>query len=73
MAPPDLDDIADEGVITEDAVESIEGMAALLEEIDELELGEGPAEASPNLDRLARQVYPLIKRMMALELERRIL
>jgi hypothetical protein len=73
MAPPDLDDIADEGVITEDAVESIEGMAALLEEIDELELGEGPAEASPNLDRLARQVYPLIKRMMALEHERRIL
>jgi hypothetical protein len=27
--------------------------------------------AEPNLDRLARQVYPLIKRMLAVELERR--
>lgn len=73
IAPPDLDDIADEGVITEDAVESIEEMAALLETIDDLDLGEEQAEFLPDLDQLARQVYPLVKRMMALERERRIL
>ena len=33
--------------------------------------GEEKAEGGLDLDRLARQVYPLIKRMMAVERERR--
>ncbi len=72
LIPPDLDDISDEGVISEEDVEAIEGMAALLAEIEWLEEETEP-ETTPDLDRLARQVYPIIRQMLAVERERRVI
>lgn len=72
LAPPDLDEISGEGVISEEDVEAIEGMAALLAEIEGLE-GETEPEATPDLDRLARQVYPIIRQMLTVERERQVI
>jgi len=72
LMPPDLDDISDEGVISEEDVEAIEGMAALLAEIEGLE-EKTELETTPDLDRLARQVYPIIRQILAVERERRVI
>ncbi len=72
LAPPDLDEISGEGVISEEDVEAIEGMAALLAEIEGLE-GETEPEATPDLDRLARQIYPIIRQMLTVERERQVI
>jgi len=70
IAPPDLDAAAEEGVISIEDVEAIGEMAALLAEIEAGQEKEEPEEAELNLGRLARQVYPFVKQMLAVERER---
>ncbi|RLC77480.1 MAG: hypothetical protein DRJ03_26775, partial [Chloroflexi bacterium] len=70
LAPPDLDAAAEEGVISIEDVEAIGEMAALLAEIEAGQEKEEPEEAELNLGRLARQVYPFVKQMLAVERER---
>ncbi len=70
LAPPDLEAAAEEGVISAEDVEAIEEMAALLTEIEAGQEREEPEEANLNLGLLARQVYPFVKQMLAVERER---
>ncbi len=66
IAPPDIDLLSEEGIISDEDLESL-GMT--LEAYEELE-EEAEEEWKPDLDSLARQVYPFIRQLLAVERER---
>jgi hypothetical protein len=59
----------EEGLPEAEEMEDVEGYLPTEEEEEE-ELEEEKPEEKPDLDRLARQVYPFIKRLLAVERER---
>ena len=65
IAPEELDTFATDEALSEEEVTAI---IALAEEAEEEEMTK---KTAPDLDYLARQVYPFIKRLLAVERERR--
>jgi hypothetical protein len=60
----------EEGLPEAEEMEDVEGYLPEAEEEEEEVLEEEKPEEKPDLDHLARQVYPFIKRLLAVERER---